>query len=79
MSLEISSGLPWITWANQDGEIAGVGNGNPKDMTSFQQPRKTTFQGICLAIVRPKGGAGKIILKASSNGLESASVDILVQ
>ncbi len=61
-----------------NGEIAGVGNGNPKDMTSFQQPRKTTFQGICLAIVRPKGGAGKIILKASSNGLESASVDILV-
>ncbi|MCX6254760.1 MAG: DUF4982 domain-containing protein [Bacteroidia bacterium] len=62
-----------------NGEIAGVGNGNPIDLTSFQQPRKTTFQGICLAIVRPRGGAGKIILKATSNGLESATVDILVQ
>jgi beta-galactosidase len=62
-----------------NGEIAGVGNGNPIDLTSFQQPRKTTYQGICLAIVRPKGGAGKIILKATSNGLESATTEISVQ
>ena len=62
-----------------NGEIAGVGNGNPIDLTSFQQPRKNTYQGICLAIVRPKGVAGKIILKATSNGLESATTEISVQ
>jgi beta-galactosidase len=60
-----------------NGEIAGVGNGNPIDLGSFQQPRKTSYQGRCLAIVRPKGKAGKINLKATSYGLKESSVEII--
>jgi beta-galactosidase len=60
-----------------NGELAGVGNGNPTDMTSFKQPLKKTFQGKCLAIVRPYGVAGKIMLKASAEGLSESSVEIL--
>jgi len=62
-----------------NGEIAGVGNGNPHDMSSFQQPRKTTYQGICLAIIRPKGKAGKIVLTAKAEGLQEDSVVIVTE
>jgi beta-galactosidase len=62
-----------------NGEIAGVGSGSPTDMSSFQQPRKRTWQGRCLAIVRPKGEAGKIVLKAKAEGLQEATVEIVTQ
>jgi len=54
------------------GKLAGVGNGNPTDMSSFQQPRKKTFHGICLAIIRPEATPGKISLRASAEGLKEA-------
>jgi beta-galactosidase len=60
-----------------NGEIAGVGNGNPVDLTSMQQPRKKTWQGRCLAIIRPKGEAGKIVLTAKSDGMTEATVEIV--
>jgi len=53
-------------------EIAGVGSNSPTDMSSFQQPRKKSLQGKCLAIVRPKGAAGKIVLTARAEGLMEA-------
>lgn len=62
-----------------NGEIAGVGNGNPVDLSSFQQPQKKVFQGRALVIIRPKGNAGKITLKAVSEGLKEASIVITVQ
>jgi beta-galactosidase len=62
-----------------NGEIAGVGNGNPSDMGSFQKPYKTTFQGKCLAIVRPFGKTGKIILKAKAEGLQESSIEIIAK
>jgi beta-galactosidase len=58
-----------------NGEIAGVGSGNPTDMSSFQQPQKKTWQGRCLAIIRPKGEAGKITLKAKAEGLTESSIE----
>jgi beta-galactosidase len=51
------------------GEIAGIGNGNPKQVASFKQPKHTTFQGACTVVVRPLGHAGLIQLAASSPGL----------
>jgi len=60
-----------------NGEIAGVGSGSPVDMSSFQQPHKKSWQGRCLAIVRPNGEAGKIILKAGAEGLKEAVVEIV--
>jgi len=50
------------------GEIAATASASPNDMQSFQQPQHRTFRGKCLVIVRPKGGAGKIILKATGDG-----------
>lgn len=59
-----------------NGEIAGAGSGSPDDMSSFQQPCKKSWQGKCLAIVRPKLKTGKITLTARAEGLESASIEI---
>lgn len=60
-------------------EIAGVGNGNPKDISSFQQPQKTTFLGKGLVIVRPKGNSGKILVTAKSDGLIDANIELITQ
>lgn len=59
-----------------NGKVAGVGNGNPRDMSSFQQPKKKAFQGICLAIIRPETTPGKINVRATAEGLKEASVII---
>ncbi|MGA7650860.1 MAG: sugar-binding domain-containing protein, partial [Terracidiphilus sp.] len=58
------------------GELAAVGNGNPKDVASFRLPHRRTYQGACVAIVRPTGGSGNVELRAESPGLEAASVQI---
>jgi len=58
------------------GEIAGVGSGNPADMSSFQQPGKKAYQGICMAIVRPETTPGKIHIRATAEGLKGASITI---
>ena len=59
-----------------NGKIAGVGSGSPTDMSSFQQPRKKTWQGRCLVIVSPEVKPGGIILKAKSTGLKESSLEI---
>jgi hypothetical protein len=45
-------------------------------MSSFQQPRKKAYQGICLAIIRPETTPGKISVKATAEGLQEASLVI---
>ena len=57
-------------------ELAGVGSANPKDMAGFRQSRRTTFHGRCLAVVRPTGTAGDIILRAEAEGLAPATLKI---
>ena len=69
------------TWINFDiggnAEIAGVGSGNPGDMSSFQQPRKKVWRGKCLAIVRPlEKQAGTVSLQATAEGLTPATIEI---
>jgi len=59
-----------------NGEVAGVGSGNPADMSSFQQPKKKAYQGICLAIIRPKATPGEIHIRATAEGLKEASLTI---
>jgi beta-galactosidase len=58
------------------GELAAVGNPNPKDVASFRQPQRATFHGQCVAILRPTGGSGTITLKAEAPGLEAASLEV---
>jgi beta-galactosidase len=61
-----------------NGVIAGVGSGNPVDMSGFQQPKKKAYQGICLVILRPKATPGKIYISATAEGLKEASLKISV-
>jgi beta-galactosidase len=61
------------------GKLAGVGNGNPADMASFQQPVRKTYMGKCLAIVRPGKEPGKISIKATSEGLNDADLEVIVK
>ena len=58
------------------GELAATSSANPSEPASFQSAQTKTFEGRCLAIVRPKGGAGKIILKATADRLAPAEVVI---
>ena len=68
-----------VTFAiSGDGEIAAVGNANPKDVASFRKPLRNTFHGECLIVVRPNGKAGSIQIRAESPGLEGASITLEV-
>jgi beta-galactosidase len=59
-----------------NGKVAGVGSGNPRDMSSFQQPGKKAYQGICLAIIKPEKTPGNINVRATAEGLKEASLVI---
>jgi beta-galactosidase len=59
-----------------NGRILGVGNGNPRDMSSFQKPEKRVFQGKGLVIVQPTERVGEITIKAEVRGLKSGIVKI---
>ncbi len=58
------------------GELAGVGSGNPGDMSSFRQSGKKAWQGKCLVIIRPETTPGKIKVTATAEGLKKASITI---
>jgi len=60
-------------------ELAAVGNGNPVDVSSFQQPKKKVWHGKGLAIIRPKGAPGKIILTAKVKGLKESAIEIVTK
>lgn len=57
--------------------IAGVGTGSPMDVSSYQQPYKKTWQGKCLAIVRPSEQPDRIVFRAEAEGLKSAELEII--
>jgi len=56
------------------GELAATGSPAPNDASSFHVPTRKTFQGRCLAILRPQGNAGKITLKAEADGLKATTI-----
>ena len=60
------------------GEVAAVGNANPKDVASFRQPQRDSFHGTCAVVVRPTGKPGTVEIRAESPGLESASATLQV-
>jgi beta-galactosidase len=69
-----SANLPVQFKVEGTGELAAVENGNPKDMKSFRAPQVNSFNGRCLAILRPSGVPGEIKLKAESAGLAGTEV-----
>lgn len=61
------------------GKLQAVGNGNPTDMKSFQQPHVKAFRGRCQLIVRKGNSSGKIEVLAKSKGLKAARCTVLVE
>lgn len=62
-----------------DAKLIAVGNGNPTEMKSFQADSCRTFQGKCIAIVRPLGREGYLNFTAKSKSLESDGIDIMIK
>jgi beta-galactosidase len=60
------------------GELAGVANGNPHNVDSFKQPRRYTWHGQALAVLRPAKAPGTLTLTASSPGLAAATLALPV-
>jgi beta-galactosidase len=58
------------------GTIIAVGNANPVSIESYQLPQRKAWRGRCLVIVKSESKAGPIILKATAQGLNPASIEI---
>ena len=58
------------------GAIAGVGNANPASVESYQQPQRKAWHGRCIVVIKATKEAGRIILKANSTGLKTATTVI---
>ena len=59
------------------GEIVATDNGDPTDMVPFPSLERKVFNGLALAIVRSHAGdRGTITVRAKSEGLKGASVEI---
>jgi beta-galactosidase len=59
-----------------EGVIAGVDNGCQTSHEPFKANYRKTFNGMALVVVQANEQAGEMVLKATSDGLESASVKI---
>jgi beta-galactosidase len=58
------------------GELAAVGNGDLRFVGSFRQPHCVTYQGRCLAILRPKGKPGAVQLRAFTDKLAPTTLTV---
>jgi beta-galactosidase len=56
------------------GAIAGVGNGDPLSMESFQQPRRKAYRGRALVVIQAARTNGPIHLTATAQGLRGETV-----
>ena len=64
---------------NGEGTIAGVDNGSETSMEIFKASERKAFNGLCLAVVQSKEKSGSIQFIATSAGLQSAILQILVK
>ncbi len=58
------------------GTLAAVGNAKPTSTESFQRPQRHAFKGRCLLIIRTSQTPGAIIIRAFSDGLKSAILEL---
>lgn len=72
--------VPIIFQVSGAGELYRVGNGDPRDLTSFTHPHRNTYRGKALAVLRPKANAaiGFITLQATSDGLKTGEIVVSV-
>ncbi|MFO7656431.1 MAG: glycoside hydrolase family 2 TIM barrel-domain containing protein [Bacteroidales bacterium] len=59
--------------------VAGVDNGNQTSHESFKADFRKAFNGKCLLIVQAKKEKGSALIKAISNGLQTASINIKIE
>jgi len=60
-----------------DGQIVGVGNGDPISLEPAKGNERRAFSGMCQVIIQSTHKSGKIIFKASSLGLADEKITIL--
>jgi beta-galactosidase len=56
--------------------LAGLGNGNPRDASSFESGRRKTFHGRAVAAIRAGTTTGQIIVEVEADGLPPAQVQL---
>jgi beta-galactosidase len=71
-----TASIPVYFTVSGAGELAATGSSAPNDAASFYVPLRKTYEGRALAILRPAGDAGKIILRAEAEGLKAATIVI---
>jgi beta-galactosidase len=59
-----------------DGELVASGNAAPNDMESFRNVKCKTYNGRCMAIIRPFTRAGIIKVSAEAEDLPKSTVEI---
>ncbi len=57
-----------------DGKLVGVDNGLQTSMESFRASERRAFHGLALAVIQSNENAGKITVKATSDGLKEYSI-----
>ena len=62
--------------AEEEGAIVGTDNGDQNDHVSLKKPERHLFYGKCLAIIQNTGKKGKIVLKASVEGMPGQELTI---
>jgi beta-galactosidase len=61
------------------GTLAGVGNGNPTALESFQSGKRSTFRGRAVAVVRAGRRPGTIRIQVSGGNLAPATLTVSVE
>ncbi|WP_298731589.1 glycoside hydrolase family 2 TIM barrel-domain containing protein [uncultured Chitinophaga sp.] len=59
--------------------IEAAGNANPRSVESYTLPRRKTWQGRCMVVVRTTGEKGRVMLKALVQGMEQAQIVLEVK
>ena len=62
-----------------EGFVAGVDNGSQTSMEPFKASRRTTFNGLCLAVIQSTGKKGIIHVRASAEGMGAAEIDVVAE
>jgi beta-galactosidase len=57
-----------------EGQIAGVANGDPISLEPAKGKERRAFSGMCQVVIQSTTGKGPITIKASSPGLDDATI-----
>ncbi len=57
--------------------LAGMDNGYQAGLEPFRESHHKAYNGLCLAIIRSKERAGKIVVRVTGNGLRPATLEIV--